>query len=253
MRLSHPPQQLGRGTGLHARRSICQHSRNAVHTRSLNTAARAASNSAGSASSFAHSVAADAAAAASSSCPFTALKSQLSVTTWAQPKQEAASVPGPAPFSLESLGDVCTIFFDGLHVAMLSFSQKYGPVCRCVSAGAPPHSALPLQPESGCLLAARARAHASVHAQLRPAVQSRDSKRASRESTTRARDNRAALHCAAPCNLLSATNRFANPASLNGATSWVFINSPENVQHVCTTNVKNFTMRYLPVSVCSGT
>jgi hypothetical protein len=28
----------------------------------------------------------------------------------------------------------------------------------------------------------------------------------------------------------------------------VFINSPENVQHVCATNVKNYNMRYLPVS-----
>jgi hypothetical protein len=43
--------------------------------------------------------------------------------------------------------------------------------------------------------------------------------------------------------------RFANPASLNGATSWVFLNSPENIQHVCATNVKNYTMRYLPVRV----
>jgi hypothetical protein len=133
MRLSHPPQQLGRGTGLHTQHSICQHSRQRC-TRSPNTAARAASNSAGSASSFAHSVAADAAAAAaaSSGCPFTALKSQLSATWPQQPKAEAvASVPGPAPFSLQSLGDVGTIFFDGLHVAMLNFSQKYGPVCRC--------------------------------------------------------------------------------------------------------------------------
>lgn len=32
--------------------------------------------------------------------------------------------------SLESLVDVGTIFFEGLHVAMLKFSQKYGPVCR---------------------------------------------------------------------------------------------------------------------------
>lgn len=41
--------------------------------------------------------------------------------------------------------------------------------------------------------------------------------------------------------------RFANPASLNGATSWVFLNSPENIQHVCANNVKNYTRRYLPV------
>eukprot|EP00775_Hariotina_reticulata_P002129 gene2129-2448_t len=67
------------------------------------------------------------------------------------------------------MGDVGTIFFEGLHVAMLKFSQQYGPVCR-----------------------------------------------------------------------------FANPASLNGATSWVFLNSPENIQHVCATNVKNYNRRYLP-------
>lgn len=53
----------------------------------------------------------------------------------------------------------------------------------------------------------------------------------------------AALHCiCADCAC-----RFANPASLNAATSWVFLNSPENIQHVCATNVKNYNMRYLPV------
>lgn len=41
--------------------------------------------------------------------------------------------------------------------------------------------------------------------------------------------------------------RFANPASLNGATSWVFLNSPDNIQHVCANNVKNYNRRYLPV------
>ncbi|KXZ42915.1 hypothetical protein GPECTOR_111g248 [Gonium pectorale] len=40
--------------------------------------------------------------------------------------------------------------------------------------------------------------------------------------------------------------RFANPASLNGATSWLFLNSPENVQHVCSSNVRNYGRRYLP-------
>eukprot|EP00198_Chlamydomonas_reinhardtii_P014407 XP_001703744.1 cytochrome P450 [Chlamydomonas reinhardtii] len=78
-------------------------------------------------------------------------------------------IPGPAPLSLEALKDVSVIFFEGLHVAQLKFSEKYGPVCR-----------------------------------------------------------------------------FANPASLNGATSWVFINSPENIQHVCATNVRNYSRRYLP-------
>jgi len=80
-----------------------------------------------------------------------------------------SSVPGPSPFSLDSLIDVGTIFFEGLHVAMLKFSEKYGPVCR-----------------------------------------------------------------------------FSNPASLNNATSWLFLNSPENIQHVCATNVKNYNRRYLP-------
>lgn len=42
--------------------------------------------------------------------------------------------------------------------------------------------------------------------------------------------------------------RFANPASLNNATSWVFLNSPDNIQHVCASNVRNYGMRYLPVS-----
>ena len=46
--------------------------------------------------------------------------------------------------------------------------------------------------------------------------------------------------------------RFANPASLNGATSWVFLNSPENIQHVCANNVKNYNRRYLPVRYWSS-
>ncbi len=49
-----------------------------------------------------------------------------------------------------------------------------------------------------------------------------------------------------PNNARAHTNRFANPASLNGATSWVFLNSPDNIQHVCATNVRNYGRRYLP-------
>ncbi|KAF6262648.1 cytochrome P450 [Scenedesmus sp. NREL 46B-D3] len=128
--------------------------------------ARAATNTAGSAAT--RSITALTEGVEASGCPFTALKSQLTRPS-AKPDQKQADVPGPAPFSFESLGDVGTIFFEGLHVAMLKFSQKYGPVCR-----------------------------------------------------------------------------FANPASLNAATSWVFLNSPENIQHVCATNVKNYNMRYLP-------
>jgi hypothetical protein len=53
--------------------------------------------------------------------------------------------------------------------------------------------------------------------------------------------------CCYTCLPCCCVCRFANPASLNGATSWVFLNSPENIQHVCATNVKNYNMRYLPV------
>jgi hypothetical protein len=41
----------------------------------------------------------------------------------------AVDVPGPSHV-LQSMSDVGTIFFEGLHVAMLKFSQLYGPVCR---------------------------------------------------------------------------------------------------------------------------
>jgi hypothetical protein len=74
-----------------------------------------------------------AADAAAAGCPFTALRNQLGVGANSRPEVDAAAadVPGPAPFSFESLVDVGTIFFEGLHVAMLKFSEKYGPVCRC--------------------------------------------------------------------------------------------------------------------------
>ena len=38
--------------------------------------------------------------------------------------------PGPAALSLESVTDVSLILRKGIHEAMLSFSNKYGPVCR---------------------------------------------------------------------------------------------------------------------------
>lgn len=100
----------------------------ATRCRCRSVVRRAASNSAGSVSSLAHSVASDAAAA--SGCPFSALKQQLLPQANRQHAASGIPVPGPAPFSLESLGDVSTIFFEGLHVAMLQFSQKYGPICR---------------------------------------------------------------------------------------------------------------------------
>ncbi|PRW33565.1 cytochrome P450 [Chlorella sorokiniana] len=52
----------------------------------------------------------------------------------AQPQRQRAlgsvQTPGPDPFSLQSLQDVGCIFTDGLHEAMLRFSQRYGPVSR---------------------------------------------------------------------------------------------------------------------------
>jgi hypothetical protein len=125
---------------LHNRRSHA-HSKFRISPVSISTSinrsaeARVASNNAGSVSSLTQSVAADAAAV--SGCPFTALKTQLTGVGRLPQKQHTAanvSVPGPAPFSFESLGDVGTIFFEGLHVAMLKFDQKYGPVCRYVCA-----------------------------------------------------------------------------------------------------------------------
>eukprot|EP00884_Botryococcus_braunii_P015417 jgi/Botrbrau1/2559/Bobra.0079s0045.1 len=40
--------------------------------------------------------------------------------------------------------------------------------------------------------------------------------------------------------------RFANPADLNGASGWLFLNDPGDVQWVCATNTKNYSRRYLP-------
>ncbi|GIL57873.1 hypothetical protein Vafri_13130 [Volvox africanus] len=114
-----------------------------------------------------------------SKCPFEKLTTAISsaahpvlttaITAFAAAPSELQPIPGPPPLSLDALKDVSIIFFEGLHVAMLRFSEKYGPVCR-----------------------------------------------------------------------------FSNPASLNGATSWVFLNSPANIQHVCATNVRNYGRRYLP-------
>jgi hypothetical protein len=41
--------------------------------------------------------------------------------------------------------------------------------------------------------------------------------------------------------------RFANPADLNGATGWLFLNDPGDVQWVCASNTRNYSRRYLPV------
>ncbi|GIL78304.1 hypothetical protein Vretifemale_7752 [Volvox reticuliferus] len=110
-------------------------------------------------------------------CPFEKLATVISdvtlsttaTTAIAAGPSELHPIPGPPPLSLDALKDVSVIFLEGLHVAMLRFSEKYGPVCR-----------------------------------------------------------------------------FSNPASLNGATSWVFLNSPASIQHVCATNVRNYGRRYLP-------
>lgn len=112
--------------------------------------------------------AASSAASAAPACPYHALTGALSSIGVNLAPNSAASrpaashevpFPGPAPFSLDSMADVFKIFTSGLHVAMLDFSAKYGPVCR-----------------------------------------------------------------------------FANPAALNGATSWVFLNGPDNVAHIAGPN-----------------
>jgi hypothetical protein len=41
--------------------------------------------------------------------------------------------------------------------------------------------------------------------------------------------------------------RFANPADLNGATGWLFLNDPGDVHWVCASNTRNYSRRYLPV------
>lgn len=40
--------------------------------------------------------------------------------------------------------------------------------------------------------------------------------------------------------------RFANPANLNGASGWLFVNNPDDIQYISTSNVRNYMMRYLP-------
>lgn len=79
-----------------------------------------------------------AASAASSGCPFSKLSAAITSPLPKPPDQQGAReaeysavvIPGPQPFSLESLIDVSQIFFHGLHAAMLQFSMKYGPICR---------------------------------------------------------------------------------------------------------------------------
>jgi len=44
----------------------------------------------------------------------------------------------------------------------------------------------------------------------------------------------------------SLPRRFANPTALNAAAGWLFVNDPENVQYLCSTNVRNYQRRYLP-------
>lgn len=45
---------------------------------------------------------------------------------------------------------------------------------------------------------------------------------------------------------LCRSHRFANPAKLNAAAGWLFVNGPEDVQYLCSTNVRNYQRRYLP-------
>lgn len=47
------------------------------------------------------------------------------------------------------------------------------------------------------------------------------------------------------------SHRFANPVALNGAAGWVFINGPDDIQHVCALNTRNYAERYLPVGLAA--
>lgn len=73
------------------------------------------------------------AAAEATACPYTAFKRQLRGVLGGPAEAAPSGVvtPGPAAFSLASLGDVGCIFTDGIHQAMLRFEEKYGPVSRC--------------------------------------------------------------------------------------------------------------------------
>lgn len=67
-------------------------------------------------------------------CPFSQLKE---LAKGPQPRtlgdgaqSEGVPIPGPSPLSLNSLLDVGSIFYEGLHAAQLRFSRNYGPICR---------------------------------------------------------------------------------------------------------------------------
>ena len=69
---------------------------------------------------------------AAASCPYTAVKQTLQRLAPLAGQLESGAIvtPGPSAFSLDSLADVGVIFTDGIHEAMLHFSQKYGPASR---------------------------------------------------------------------------------------------------------------------------
>ena len=69
---------------------------------------------------------------AAASCPYTAVKETLQRLSPLAGQLEGGAIvnPGPSAFSLDSLADIGVIFTDGIHEAMLRFSEKYGPVSR---------------------------------------------------------------------------------------------------------------------------
>jgi hypothetical protein len=81
----------------------------------------------------------NAGASSAATCPFSALKATVSgvlqPATSSSPsffdvRSATTPIPGPPPFSWQALQDVSIIFTQGLHVAMLRFSEKYGSTCR---------------------------------------------------------------------------------------------------------------------------
>lgn len=76
-------------------------------------------------------------ATSTSACPFHAVQAAVADAGFMLPRTQSiprqsreVETPGPDVFSWDSMVDVGTIVIGGMHIAMLRFSEKYGPVCR---------------------------------------------------------------------------------------------------------------------------